>query len=284
MIARCARCQGTFTTDRYGVQSCPHCGSEVHLADPNVGSAPPAEPPSVPPPGVGAPQLPPVQKVSAPFARRKELGFFPAYIESWKGASLQPNAFFRAIRTDEVSSAVLFGFLGLAAGSLVQAILGQFMNAASAPMMDVMFKRMPNGAEMAEKFHALYQPSSGAFLIGQLILIPIMSLIGIYLGAGITHLFLMLFRGAKKGFNATLTACAYSSGIFLLNAVPACGGIVALVWFTVVFIIALSETHEIGVGRSALAVLAPYVLFCLCCCGAVGLGVGAMMKVKTGGA
>ena len=26
MLARCARCQGTFTTDRFGRQTCPHCG------------------------------------------------------------------------------------------------------------------------------------------------------------------------------------------------------------------------------------------------------------------
>src|SRR5512138_452302 len=59
MLARCARCQGTFQTDRFGVQTCPHCGGEVLLADPNAPAAPAgpsqppapqAQPPSQPPP------------------------------------------------------------------------------------------------------------------------------------------------------------------------------------------------------------------------------------------
>jgi hypothetical protein len=70
MIARCARCQGTFTTDRFGVQTCPHCGSELHLADPGApaasppppppaGATPPAPPPGPTPPAWGAPPPPP---------------------------------------------------------------------------------------------------------------------------------------------------------------------------------------------------------------------------------
>ncbi|BDG09890.1 YIP1 family protein [Anaeromyxobacter paludicola] len=69
MLARCARCQNTFTTDRFGIQTCPHCGSEVLLSDPNAPAAPPAQPappapgtsspswgaPPAPPPGFGAP-------------------------------------------------------------------------------------------------------------------------------------------------------------------------------------------------------------------------------------
>src|SRR5512139_3975394 len=67
MIARCARCQGTFTTDRFGRQICPHCGSELLLSDPNAppgaeGAPLPATPPGPPaaPPGAGAlPTAPP---------------------------------------------------------------------------------------------------------------------------------------------------------------------------------------------------------------------------------
>jgi hypothetical protein len=46
MLARCARCQGTFTAERFGLQRCPHCGAELLLADPN---APPGSPPEEPP-------------------------------------------------------------------------------------------------------------------------------------------------------------------------------------------------------------------------------------------
>lgn len=72
MLARCARCQGTFQADRFGVQTCPHCGGEILLADPNVSAAspdagapppppPPPPPAAVPPPPSAAPasELPP---------------------------------------------------------------------------------------------------------------------------------------------------------------------------------------------------------------------------------
>jgi hypothetical protein len=76
MLARCAHCQKTFETDRFGVQGCPHCGQQVLLADPSApppagtgaapadagpGAPPPAPPPAgegvagAAPPGPGAP-------------------------------------------------------------------------------------------------------------------------------------------------------------------------------------------------------------------------------------
>ncbi len=71
MIARCARCQGTFTTDRFGRQTCPHCGSDLMLQDPSApqppggpqqgapsaGAPPPGTPPS-PPASAGEPPSP----------------------------------------------------------------------------------------------------------------------------------------------------------------------------------------------------------------------------------
>ena len=78
MIARCARCQGTFTTDRFGVQTCPHCGSEILLSDPAGGApagpgpgqaaAPPPPPPPAPAgePSWGAPPPPPPPGAAPP--------------------------------------------------------------------------------------------------------------------------------------------------------------------------------------------------------------------------
>ena len=46
MLARCARCQGTFSTERYGRQTCPHCGAELILPPP---PGTPTEPEATPP-------------------------------------------------------------------------------------------------------------------------------------------------------------------------------------------------------------------------------------------
>jgi hypothetical protein len=69
MLARCARCHQTFSTDRFGVQRCPHCGAELLLADPNA--PPPAAPdasagPGAPPPGPPAPPTAPAAGPEAP--------------------------------------------------------------------------------------------------------------------------------------------------------------------------------------------------------------------------
>ena len=128
MIARCARCQQTFSTDRFGVLTCPHCGGQVLLAEPGApgAGAPPPPPPEAaaggPPPPAGGPPPgwagpppgwapppggpPPPGEESAPFARRKELGFFAAYFRTWKRAALEPAAFFRSVRIGESGSAV----------------------------------------------------------------------------------------------------------------------------------------------------------------------------------
>lgn len=160
MLARCARCQGTFQTDRFGVQTCPHCGGEIHLADPSAPTAPPtteqppAAPPPPPPPGSepssaapppppGAPPPPPPgwgpapgpygppgsfggggqpggPELPSPFADRARLGFFKAYFETWKLAAIEPAAFFRRVRTDQPGAAVLFGVLSFSVGIVVQ--------------------------------------------------------------------------------------------------------------------------------------------------------------------
>ena len=42
--------------------------------------------------------------------------------------------------------------------------------------------------------------------------------------------------------------------------------------------IGLGETQRCGPGKAAVAVLAPALLACLCCCGALGVGVGGLLK------
>ena len=118
----------------------------------------------------------------------------------------------------------------------------------------------------------------GAFTFGQVIMAPLMALIGIYLSAGLLHLVLMLLRASPRRFDGTLTAVGYAYGLFALGVVPVCGGLVALVWYLAVLIIGLGETQRCGPGKAALAVFAPVILACLCCCGALGLGGAGALK------
>jgi hypothetical protein len=328
MIARCARCQGTFTTDRYGQQTCPHCGSELLLADPNAPPPPAASqapggppeggppsqppqppwgaPPQVPPPpagglppgpppggwgpppgGGGGPPGPPGGgpasfDLPSPFADRKQRGFFSAFFETWKLVATQPAQFFRRVRIDQTGSAILFGVIASTVGNAVTALYSWLTGQQMLLAMQSAMEKMP---EEEGRFLRMYMGLfSGRATLAQVVLSPILTLILMYVAAGILHLLLMVFRGAKRPFDATLTAVAYVNGLSLLLAVPGCGGLLAFVWGLVALIIGLGQIQRCGSGKAAAAVLTPAVLLCACCCAAAGLSIPTLMKSIEGAA
>ena len=120
---------------------------------------------------------------------------------------------------------------------------------------------------------------SGAFTLAQLVTAPLFALVGIYLSAGLIHLVLMLLRGTPRRFDGTLTVVGYAYGLFALGILPLCGGMVATVWYLAVVIIGLGEAQRCGPGKAALAVFAPFLLACLCCCSAIGIGGAGLTSI-----
>jgi len=362
MIARCARCQGTFTTDRFGVQTCPHCGSEILLSDPGARPAP-AQPPApgapwTPPPPSSAPPAPPAQPgpppqpgpvggpaapawgappppldagrppslppppaahspsgsgppaggwippppsgppsfggplgggppgggnggpgdggQPAPFAERATRGFFPAFFETFKLVATQPTEFFRRVRVDRPGSAVLFGVLAGTFGTVVSAVYSFLSMSAAMSGMREMVQSMP--AEQGRFMLAFVEGLGGKMQLFEALLAPVLWFITAYVAAAVLHLLLLLFKGAPRGFDATLTTVGYSMGLLVLLALPVCGFIVAVIWMLVVVIVGLGEAQRCGPGKAAAAVFAPVLLFCACCCGAGVLGGAGAMK------
>ena len=326
MLARCARCQGTFTTDRYGRLTCPHCGSELILPPPpGTAQEPPPEPappqppaagasqgggpeqpppgpppggfgppsgwPPPPPPGAGwgpppppppggwgaAPPSPPQgPEFPAPFADRARLGFFAAFFETWKLVATQPQQFFARVRSDQSWTAVLFGVLSYTGASTVGAILSWLSAQQLAVALQRVLREMPE--EQGKLIRSYMESVTGAGTIAQIVLSPLVAFIAIFIGAAVTHLLLMLFRGATRGFEATLTVVAYVFGLTLLVGLPLCGLPIVLVWATVSGIIGLGAIQRCGPGKAAAAVLTPVALVCVCCCTAGGLGLPAILK------
>jgi hypothetical protein len=294
MIARCARCQQTFTTERFGVQKCPHCGAEIHLADPNA-PPPAAPPPAGPPPGPGwgapppqgwgpppgapppptgwgpvppggAPPPPGGDGERAPFADRARLGLVASWIQTFKLAAFEPARFFRLVRVTPTGSAVLFGVIGASLGAWVSLVFSYFTAAASFSAMEQLLHRMEQQGVDPRAFSWAFERPTGAALALQALLVPLAALVGIYVVAAILHLVLLAIRGAPRGFDATLTVVGYGYGVYLLTALPMCGGLVAVVWFAVVAIIGLAEAQRSPTWKSALAVFSPFLLACLCAC------------------
>jgi len=308
MRARCFRCQETFETDAFGTQVCPKCGAEVYLPEPGAGppvpgtqapppapippagaggpgwGAPPAgwSPPAGPPPGWGPVPpgaVPPPVEQSAPFAERARRGFFHSFAETWKLAAVEPARFFRQVRVSESRSAVLFGALALTLGNWAALVFSYLTANATVNLVGQITRRV-DGRVDTLPLTQLIQGLTLRSFIGQAIATPLLAFIAVYLTAAVFHLLLLVVRGAPRGFDATLTVVGYASGIFLIRALPVCGGLIAMVWFAVAAIQGLGEAQRSGSGKAAFAVLLPVLLAFLCFCGVLGMigiaGVGGL--------
>jgi hypothetical protein len=312
MLARCARCQSTFTTDHYGTQACPHCGAQIVLEDPfapkppasgeaavpstpvagpaATDAPPPGSPPAAggppphygawgPPPGWAPPPASAEAPVSSPFAQRERLGLVNAYLQTWKQVALDPARFFRNLRIDETGSAVGFGVISGTLGTWFAVLFTLILPQASIEAINKVLEGLPNASETPHLTSGLLS----VFALGIALLAPLSTLIWIYLLAAIHHLLLMMFGGANRGFNATLTAVGYARGLSILMAVPWIGGVASAVWGLIAVIFGLDETHRCGMGKAVPAGLGPLVLSCCCCC-VPGFGLMAVVVAKAVGA
>jgi hypothetical protein len=96
-----------------------------------------------------------------------------------------------------------------------------------------------------------------AGLIANIILTPIFTAIGLFIGAGIYHLFvLLLVRPANAGFEATFRVVSYASVVLLVSWIPIVN-FVAAVYGVVLHILGIREVHSTSTGRAVGVVLIP---------------------------
>lgn len=161
---------------------------------------------------------------------------------------LSPKDFFTDIREGEgVSLTLLFGVIANTTGGLLGLI------------WLVLFQR--------EAINGVNFPSN--FLLVYSLLLPLLSAFGILVTSVLFHLFLLIFRGANKGFKVTLKAISYAQASQLLNAVPLLGPIFATIYGLIVYVIALKEAHGTDYLKAFLSVLIP--LFLSVCLFLIGL-------------
>ena len=97
-----------------------------------------------------------------------------------------------------------------------------------------------------------------------LILAPIFIVFGLFIIAGVYHLFLMIAKGANKNFETTFNVVAYGMVTRLAEFIPFCGSLIAMIYGMVLAIIGLAGAHKTDSGKAAFAVLAPVLLCCFC--------------------
>ena len=181
------------------------------------------------PPGPGEPSL--GASGSAAGAEFRYTDPVQTFIATVQGVVLQPASFFRGIlRRGDFVNPLLFAIICYE----VSAILGGLLQLVGL------------GRNIG----------FGGF-ISSIILAPIIAAIGLFIGAGIIHLLVMLIVGSRNaGFEGTFRVLAYSAVTSLVSWIPFIGAILSL-YGIYLGIVGVREIHNTTTGKAALVVLIP---------------------------
>jgi hypothetical protein len=223
-------------------------------------AAAPAAPP--PQPGATSAAETPAARSGLPWEHRQERGFLNAFIETLAMVLTKPDLAFRTMKTE--------GGLG---EPLIYALIGGCVGGIVSLLLSLGLQSMGLFAGQRDTFAALAGLGIGS--IAFIVLVPVFIVIGLFIGAAIVHLCLMIVGGANKSFETTFRVLAFSHGSTgPLQIIPICGGLIAGVWALVINCIGLARAHETSTGRAVLAVLLPLLV----CCGA-----GILLLIMFGG-
>ena len=222
-------------------------------------------PPPPPGPGDGEPQN---NRLTVPFEDPSK-EFVTGLVETVKLVLFKPTEFFKNYNLDgkiqrPMIFAVIVAWIGVIASSVWSLIFNQSMFTLLQDRMGGM-----DGMNMA---------ASGVGTVMTMIFAPIAIIIGLFIGAGIYHGFLMLYKGATKKFDTTFNVVCYSASAKLFDVLPLCGSLISGIYGLVLTIIGLRDTHETETWKAVMAVLSIIILCCVCC-GVVFMAVGGMAGI-----
>ena len=217
-----------------------------------------APPPTVPPTQTPTPPAmvtPPAGSTTAaprsglPWDERHSKGLFHGFIETLQMVLTRPSEAFTAMKRE-----------GGVGEPLFYAVIGGTFGAVFAFAYNFAFRSL---ALFPTRHTAFENMIGGVGLIFLLILMPLLIVIGTFIGAAIYHVSLMIVGGAKQSFETTFRVICFGGGsVSPLLVIPFCGGLVVLVWKIVVYSIGFARAHETDTGRAAVAVLLPLIVCC----------------------
>lgn len=166
--------------------------------------------------------------------------------ETWKSSTFDPASFFRRMPREQ----------GVGPALLYYLVVGILVAGASLfwDMTGVFTRPAGDEAVAAEMGIGTLDPVIG-FLLS-----PLLLLFGLVLSAGVSHVLLLMFGGARNGFGVTLRVFCYAYSPMIFGVVPLLGALIGVVWMIVISIIGLREAHGTDGWKAALAVLLPFVL------------------------
>jgi hypothetical protein len=201
-----------------------------------------------------------------PWERRDTLGLGAAFLDTTRAVLFAPRRFFGRMPPgggagDPLGYGMLAGFVGILASAVYRLV------------MDIVSGGRWVELPYLEPLRRFGNPGVMFFVI-QILLGPVMLLLMLVVLAALLHGALMLFGGARRGFEASFRVVCYAEAVSVLGLIPLCGEVAAIPYFLVVWVVGLAAAHGVGAGRSLAAV---GLVFTLCCCPFALLGaLGAM--------
>jgi len=194
--------------------------------------------------------------VGLPWEHRAQLGFVKAWFETVSLLITKPSEAFTIMRPEGgLMDPLLFGLIGGSAGGIVSIIF------------QGLFQSIPGIAGGNDAFKSL-GIGVGVILLIYAVLMPLLVTVGMFIGAAILHLCLMLVGGANRSFETTFRVVGFTAGAAnLFSMIPICGGIIALVYHIVLECIGLSRAHQTTTGKALMAIFLPMIV----CCGLIVL-------------
>ena len=232
MEIQCPHCGKSFSGTGEE-QNCPHCGAPVSERTPDEHEE--------------------SGEYYCPWDDRDNLGFFKALVDTWMQSMFNPVRFFSKMpREGGLAGPLLYGFIVGEIGFLFS-LMWEGMSVVIPPFVD-----QPGFGDMVGEAVGMtfFFFASPAIVLAML-----------FIFSAILHACLLIVGGAQKSFETTFRVVCYASSTDLLEIIPVCGWFIGLVWYLVLTVIGVRETHEIPTGRAALAVLLPAVF----CCGCIAL-------------
>jgi len=201
-------------------------------------------------------------KLTVPFEDSGK-DFFSGMFETMKLVLFSPTTFFSKYKLDgSIGKSLIFAIL---IGWFSTAIALVWSNLFQVSILKYMEQFIPQNQGM--DFNQFMGGSQIGMLVGSIFgffIAPIAVAIGLFIYTAIYHLFLMIVKGANKGFETTFNVVAYGSATNIFKILPIAGGWITFFYSIVVYIIGLSEAHKTEGWKGAFAVLAP-IVFCCCC-------------------
>ncbi len=189
-----------------------------------------------------------------PWERLDGYGFFPGLLLTLKKILFTPLAFFSQMPEGRPKGKALVFNLIISEFLLVLDFLWSLMGLRA---------KLGGPAAQPDPLGAVATSPSLGFLIA-LLLVPLAIAFGIYLDAWFTHLLLLLFRSAKKGFNETFRVMCYSAAPTVLTAIPVAGQLlspVILVWYMALQAIGLKKVHDAAYTQTLAAIFIKWSVY-----------------------